>query len=88
MKKALFVLEHLKRFYNNYKQDDLAEFTIDIDDYNRIEDGILELNATCDTCKYGYTRRQRCSHEEMFFFDEYSIYMDIEFCCKFHEPKE
>ena len=52
MKKALCVLERLKRFYNNNKQDYLAEFTIDIDDYNKIEDGILELNATCDTCKY------------------------------------
>ena len=52
MKKALFVLEHLEWFYNKYKEDDLAEFTIDIDDYNRIKDAILELNATCDNCVY------------------------------------
>ena len=43
MGKALSILQHLKWFHNRFKNEDLSEWTIDCDDYNRIDEAIAEL---------------------------------------------
>ena len=58
-----------------------------------LDEAISELEEamkpkSCEGCKYGYIGRRRCTHTDMFFFDEYSICMDIDFCCNRYEPKE
>ena len=57
MEKALAILKHLKWFHNEFKNEDLSEWTIDCDDYNKIEEAIGELEEaikpkTCDACKF------------------------------------
>jgi len=78
--KALEVLTNSNIFDDRYVSENKLQKDID--------EAVYELNnSSCDTCKYGYINRKRCVHDDMFFFDEYSIYMDIDFCCNRYEIK-